>query len=115
MARNSSRAFRRAAALAVANGGGICGICGHGDAITADHIIPFRLWPRDNNGKPLPGLDAADNLRPAHGTRGTAEHNYCYQCDRTKWPHGRLCNQSRSGDQHRRHAADTTEPHSRKW
>lgn len=110
MARNSSRAFRKAARLAVERDGEICGICGHGGAITADHIISWRDWPKDANGKPLPGVDAADNLRPAHGTRGPAEHNPCYQCD----PKGRLCNQSR-GAGNRVKQPTQPERHSREW
>jgi 5-methylcytosine-specific restriction endonuclease McrA len=69
----------------------VCGICGHGGAKTGDHIIPAKLWPRDANGKPLPGLNDMANLRPAHGTMGAGRqviHNRCPTC-------GRLCNQSR--------------------
>lgn len=69
-----------------------CGICGHSGAMTADHVIPPHLWPRDETGKMLPGFDDLSNLRPAHGTMGSGRarvHNPCIQCG------GRLCNQSR--------------------
>jgi hypothetical protein len=69
----------------------ICGICGHGGAETADHVITAKLWPKDERGRPLPGLDDLSNLRPAHGTMGagrTVVHNRCPTCSR-------LCNQSR--------------------
>lgn len=109
MARNSSRAFRRTAALAIARDQGRCGICGHAGARTADHIIPHHLWPKDDAGRPLPGLDHIDNLRAAHGSRGPAEHNPCYMCD----PRGRHCNQSRgAGNRTRTHEP---EPHSKEW
>jgi 5-methylcytosine-specific restriction endonuclease McrA len=109
MARNSSRAFRKTAAYVIARDAGICGICGHGDAHTADHIIPYRNWPKDDHGRPLPGLDSPDNMRAAHGTRGPAEHNPCYQCT----PQGRYCNQSRGAGN--RGKTQHTEPHSRTW
>lgn len=96
--------------MAVARDGGICGICGHGGAITADHIIPHRAWPKDTAGKPLPGLDYIENLRAAHGSRGPAAHNPCYQCD----PRGRMCNQSR-GAGHRAQKEPQPEHHSRPW
>lgn len=112
MARNSSRQFRKTAAFVIATSDGTCGICGHGGAITVDHIRSFRDWPTDELGQPLPGLDSAENLRPAHGTRGIAEPNPCHQCDPTRWPRGRLCNQSRG-------PGTTTptdvEPHSKNW
>lgn len=110
MARNSSRAFRKTADLVRANSDGLCGICGHGGAITMDHIVSFRDWPTNELGQPLPGLDSPDNMRVAHGTRGIAPPNPCHQCDPVKWPNGRLCNQSRGhGSTHQ------PEPHSRTW
>lgn len=74
----------------------ICGICGHGGAQTADHIVPDPLWPRDSDGKRLPGFDELDNLQPAHGTMGAGRgrQNRCPVCLR-------LCNQSK-GDGRRR-------------
>lgn len=109
MSRNSSRRFRTTAAQVIARDQGICGICGHGNAMTADHIIPYRDWPKDTHGRPLPGLDAPENLRAAHGSRGIAEHNPCYMCD----PRGRYCNQSRGAGNRAPH--DQPEPHSRPW
>lgn len=109
MARNSSRAFRKTATQVVARDGQICGICHHPGAITADHIISYKDWPKDHQGQPLPGLDHPDNLQAAHGSRGTAEHNPCYQCT----PKGRYCNQSRGGQSNRQQPLQ--EPHSRPW
>lgn len=113
MARNSSRAFRKTAALVIARDGGTCGICGHGGAITADHIVSYKDWPKDDTGRPHPGLDSPENLRAAHGTRGTAQHNPCYQCDTRRWPYGRMCNQSRGAGNTVKQV--TEEPHSRSW
>lgn len=109
MGRNSSRAFRKTAAQVVMRDGGLCGICNHYGAITADHIIPYRDWPKDHLGRPLKGLDDPDNMRAAHGTRGNAAHNPCYQCN----PQGRYCNQSRGAGRVITPAVD--EPHSRPW
>lgn len=106
MARNSSRQFRKRAAMAVARDGGICGICGHPGAITADHIIPYSEWPPG-----VPGLDDLDNLRAAHGSRGPAEHNPCYLCD----PRGRMCNQSRGSGTRAIRPSPETDNHSRTW
>lgn len=112
LARNSSRAFRKLATWVIARDGGICGICGHGGAITVDHIVPDRDWPKDLLGRPLPGLDDPGNLRAAHGTRGVAPNNPCLNCDVTRWPRGRLCNQSRGAG---RTVADQSETHSQIW
>lgn len=82
--------YRRNRALLLV-GNDVCGICGHGGSMTADHIIPAKLWPRDASGKMMPGLDDLANLRPAHGTMGAGRavaHNRCPTCHR-------LCNQSR--------------------
>ena len=82
----------------------ICGICGHPGALTADHIIPAKLWPRGADGKPMPGLNELSNLRPAHGSTGAGRGravNYCNFC-------GRACNQSRG-------ARSTGQPRSRDW
>lgn len=68
----------------------ICRICGHWGSATANHIISAKHWPKDANGKPLPGMDDLSNLEPAHGTMGSGMdrvHNPCPVC-------GRLCNQS---------------------
>jgi 5-methylcytosine-specific restriction endonuclease McrA len=68
----------------------MCGICGHGGSLSVDHVVPHRLWPRDEHGKMLPGFDAFENLQPAHGSLGsTGMVNRCGPCG------GRLCNQSR--------------------
>lgn len=107
VARNSSRVFRNRAQWVIARDAGICGICGHDGARTVDHVISHKDWPRDETGQPLPGLDDPDNLRAAHGSRGTAQHNPCTQCD----PRGRYCNQSRGAGQPPR----DNEPHSRRW
>ena len=81
----------------------LCGICGHGGARTADHIVSAKTWPKNPlTGRPLPGLDELSNLRPAHGTMGGRQpDNPCPVC-------GRLCNQSRG-------AAQTRRPSSRDW
>ena len=81
----------------------VCGICGHGGAQTADHIIPDPLWPRDETGRRLPGFDGRDNLQPAHGTMGaTGAINPCPYC-------GALCNQSKGA------RLKVGQPRSRKW
>ncbi len=82
----------------------ICAICGHGGARTADHIISAPFWPRDENGRMLPGFNDLTNLQPAHGTMGAGratEHNRCPVCHR-------LCNQSKGSGPSRR-------PSSRDW
>lgn len=109
MARGSSRAYRKVVEAVILRDGGLCGICGHGGAQTADHVVPYKDWPEDGNGNKLPGADEPDNLRAAHGSRGPGTHNPCTQCDPARWPHGRMCNQSRGA------AADQAEPHSRRW
>ena len=85
----------------------ICGICGHTGAKTADHIISDTDWPRDSDGKRLPGFDDIENLQPAHGTMGnTGAVNRCHVC-------GLLCNQ-RKGEHS--HVQYRTEPNrSRDW
>lgn len=74
------RPWRRARAQALAEGAGICWICGHGDARYADHKIPLKRWK-------VMGGDPNDpaNLAPAHGA-----NNRCAQC-------GQCCNE-RKGD-----------------
>jgi hypothetical protein len=77
----------------------VCWICRHPGARTADHLIPWRLWPRD-----LPGFNDIGNLAPAHGTMGSGPfkvHNRCPVC-------GRLCNQSKGDRVQGR-------PQSRRW
>jgi hypothetical protein len=85
-----ARPYRRNRALLLATAPDVCGICGHGGTLTADHIIPARLWPRGPDGRPMKGLDDLSNLRRAHGTMGAGRDrlNRCPTC-------GRLCNQSR--------------------
>lgn len=93
------------AAMLAEPGGDICAICGHGGATTADHIITYKQWPRDEYGKMLPGFNARANLRPAHGTMGNNQPpNRCPICKK-------LCNQSR-GDGTK---ATRTSPRSRRW
>ena len=85
-----ARPYRRNRAAVLADSD-ICIICGHGGATTTDHIITAKDWPRGPDGRHLPGLDAKENLGPAHGTMGSGVnrvHNPCPVC-------GRLCNQSR--------------------
>jgi hypothetical protein len=68
-----------------------CGLCGHGGARTADHVIPDPLWPRDAHGRRVPGFDELANLQPAHGTMGAGRavrQNPCPVC-------GQMCNQAK--------------------
>lgn len=88
----STYAYRQARKVVLAESD-ICGICAHGGARTTDHIITLANWPKDENGRLLPGHDAKENLQPAHGTMGAGPnrvHNPCPVC-------GRLCNQNRGG------------------
>lgn len=82
-----SRPYRRNRALLLATNN-ICALCGHPGAKTADHIITDKDWPRDENGRRLPGFDDLTNLQPAHGTLGNQALNPCPVC-------GKLCNQAR--------------------
>lgn len=69
----------------------LCMLCGHPGATTADHIVPWRAWPRMENGKLRPGFNSMGNLQAAHGTMGSGpdrQHNRCPTCNR-------LCNQSK--------------------
>lgn len=88
----------------------VCGICGHGNAKTGDHIVPYSQWPTDAKGRPLPGLHAVTNIQPAHGTMGnTGAVNRCEPC-RLANRFGRgLCNQSK------KHRQLTGNPRSRQW
>lgn len=97
---NSAYRRNRTIVLAASD---VCGICGHPGALTTDHIIPAKSWPRDvATGKPLPGMDSVGNLRPAHGTLGPRQPvNYCPVCRRA-------CNQSRG-------AAAARRPQTRDW
>jgi hypothetical protein len=82
--------YRRNRAIMLATDD-LCRICGHPGAQTADHIITARDWPRDANGRMLPGFDELSNLQPAHGTAGnrlTGDLNPCPTCRL-------LCNQVR--------------------
>lgn len=103
MSRTGNRRYLRNRAKMLAENN-VCGICGHSGALTADHIIPAKLWPRDECGKLLPGLDELTNLRPAHGSMGAGRArliNRCVTC-------GRLCNQSRG-------AGPAVRVRTRKW
>ena len=64
-----------------------CHLCGHGGALTADHIVTPAEWLRRYGT--LAGVDSLANLAPAHGTMRPGHLNRCPVC-------GRLCNQSRS-------------------
>jgi hypothetical protein len=89
----------------VARDGMICGICGHGGAITVDHIVTVRDWPRDAFGELLPGVDDPENLRAAHGSRRPrAPDNPCPECRV-------LCNQARGAGSR----TPIPETHSRIW
>lgn len=80
----------------------ICGICGHPGAATADHIVPWAVWPRDPlTGELEPGVDERDNMQPAHGTG-----NRCAVC-------GRLCNQEKGDGTRRRYPS--RRPQTRDW
>lgn len=95
--------YRRNRALLLAQNT-MCAICGHEGAQTADHKVSARRWPRDLDGKLLPGFNDLPNLQPAHGTMGAGRGrvNRCPTC-------GRLCNQSKgSGPGPKR-------PSSRRW
>jgi len=97
----SSR-YRRNRALLLAHSD-LCWLCGHGGAMTADHVIDDRSWPRDDNGRRLPGFDELANLMPAHGTMGPYDPpNRCPTC-------GRVCNQSRGA------RLPMNRPQSRQW
>jgi hypothetical protein len=103
LGRNSSRTFRKSAQFVIARDAGMCGICGHGGAVTADHIISVKDWPPG-----VPGVDYPDNLQAAHGTRRPhGVDNPCFVCDPRR---GRLCNQSKGAGH-----APKGEQHSRAW
>lgn len=96
-----ARPYRRNRAQMLAEDPDVCGICGHSGTLTADHIIPAKLWPRGPDGKPLPGLNDRANLRRAHGTMGSGRtkiQNRCPVCIGADGL-GRLCNQSRGAGQ----------------
>lgn len=81
--------------------GSRCGICGHGGAITGDHIISKKLWPVGR-----PGFDDLINLQLAHGTMsGPQPDNWCVECVPP-----RLCNQSKGG-----RVPPPRRPQSRDW
>jgi hypothetical protein len=99
--------YRRNRALLLASSD-VCALCGHPGAQTADHIISANLWPRDERGKLLPGLNDIGNLQPAHGSMGAGRmvvHNRCTTC-------GGLCNQSK-GDG--RASRGPRRPSTRQW
>lgn len=106
----SGRPWRRMIAAITENGTASCWICGHAGAMTVDHVVPRKHWPRDEYGQLLPGVDDPENLRPAHGTRGPrADPNRCMVC-------GQLCNQNRgTGKAPMRVDWEQAEPHSRDW
>lgn len=82
------REYRKNRAILLANDD-LCWLCGHRGAMTADHVISDKRWPRDAAGRKLPGFDALGNLRAAHGTVSFDRQNRCAEC-------GKLCNQVRN-------------------
>lgn len=96
----------------------VCGLCGHHGAKTADHIVSWRNWPRDPDGRMFPGFNSLGNLQAAHGTMGAGRdkiHNRCPVCNR-------LCNQSKGAGRPAgapvrldRFPEAATRPASRKW
>jgi 5-methylcytosine-specific restriction endonuclease McrA len=95
---SSSRQYRRNRLIVLANSD-LCGICGHGGAMTTDHIVSFHEWPPG-----VPGLDDVANLQPSHGTLGAGHiHNPCPEC-------GRMCNQSKGN-----RAPAARSPRSQDW
>lgn len=69
MPRSTSRREQRLHAYVIARDNGICWLCGHPGADTADHVIPVEQRPDLRHD--------ATNLRAAHGTRRTiSEHGY---------------------------------------
>jgi len=97
--RGTSNAVYRANRAVVLAQSDLCGICGHGGAQTADHIIGKNKWLHLYGT--LGGFDNIGNLQPAHGTMGNQRVNPCPTCRR-------LCNQSRG-------ERPLVTPHSRKW
>jgi 5-methylcytosine-specific restriction endonuclease McrA len=88
------RPYRRNRQRLLDTSDGTCALCGHPGAETADHIIPDRSWPRDDNGRRLPGFDDLENLQLAHGTMGNVgPHNRCPICRA-------LCNQAKGDGRH---------------
>ena len=65
-----NRAYRRNVQIMLA-ANDVCGICGHGGSLTGDHIIPYKAWPKDERGRPLPGFNALSNLQPGYQPGGT--------------------------------------------
>lgn len=109
--RQMSAEYRRnRVAILAMNLDGRCAICGHNQppAMTVDHRVPAWRWPKLPDGRPAPGLDRAENLRPAHGSLGrSGAENRCRECER-QGVNG-LCNQ--------REARKTTakRPQTRDW
>jgi 5-methylcytosine-specific restriction endonuclease McrA len=65
----------------------ICGLCGHGGALTVDHVVSKPHWP--TTGPMVDDFDDLTNLQPAHGTLGSSgKVNYCPACRKA-------CNQSK--------------------
>jgi len=63
--------YRKNKRVLLASGDSTCALCGHPGARTVDHRIPVSRWPRDADGRHLPGLHALTNLALVHGTRNT--------------------------------------------
>jgi 5-methylcytosine-specific restriction endonuclease McrA len=102
------RPYRRNRAAVLAESD-LCALCHHPGAETADHIVPDRLWPRDEHGRRLPGFNDVDNLQPAHGTMGNVgPHNPCPTCRR-------LCNQVKGDGTRTGPPPTTAQPRSRSW
>jgi 5-methylcytosine-specific restriction endonuclease McrA len=103
--RNVSAEYRRNR-LTLLSLSDICWLCGHPGARTADHIVSARDWPRGPDGKHLPGLDALENLAPAHGVAGSRATGSLNRCPEPTC--GRLCNTARG-------ARAIVSPRSRAW
>lgn len=111
--RSGTHEFQQNRQSVLLRDGGICALCGHPDARTVDHIVSAPDWPRDLEGKMVPGFDGMANLQAAHGSMGSnatrkEPDNRCWRCDHVK---GRLCNQSK-GDGRR---APRISTNSRRW
>ncbi|GAA1549862.1 hypothetical protein GCM10009804_03050 [Kribbella hippodromi] len=90
--RRGGRRAQRLAEYVIRRDLGVCWLCGHGGADTADHVIPVAQRPDLEYD--------VRNLRAAHGTQRTIS-THGYQCQGN---YGR-------GDA----AAPTTSTHSRSW
>lgn len=95
----NGRPYRRAVKQCIADHGGMCHLCGHGGAGTADHIVSAKEWLALHGN--YDGVNDPDNMAPAHGVMGR-RLNRCPVC-------GLLCNQVRGA------RPLTRAPRSRDW